>query len=329
MDNEFAVPARPVLRLGKLAHSTLVPRSGGKVLAATSHAIYLWADNQELLWLADESSPLHRRCIQAVGPFPPAMADSRYAVVGRRLELGRRFMYDLARTSIWSPPDDHPGDRDLLAGVPARVVSGISWLTRQCAPVGFGTLLPMILELHGRRLEPCPRVEVSLAATRAWPTICRIHDFWLTGNDPEVLAAAEALIGLGEGLTPSGDDFVGGLLYARLRLRKICAARSREDHPDLDQVLRSSRQRTHVISYTLLADHARGHASEPLQRLVDAVLTLQDHECIGRRAAGLAQVGHSTGWDLLTGVLVAILATCCQPALCQDSKPRAAHLLQA
>jgi hypothetical protein len=72
--------------------------------------------------------------------------------------------------------------------------------------------------------------------------------------------------------------------------------------------IESAKQRTHLISFTLLKDLTNGQAVEPLHELIRSVLSDQPPESI-RPASCLTQIGHSTGWDLLTGALTGLLLT--------------------
>jgi hypothetical protein len=74
--------------------------------------------------------------------------------------------------------------------------------------------------------------------------------------------------------------------------------------------LQYAEPRTNLISYTLLRDHAIGQASEALHQFVDALVAGQALERMQRSATRLIGVGHSTGWDLLSGVVVGLMSTC-------------------
>jgi Protein of unknown function (DUF2877) len=199
-----------------------------------------------------------------------------------------------------------------------------------CLPsaAGFGILLPAILGRIDNHLNSPLVIESACAPQRAWPAIRLILDGCLADDLPAVFVLAEELIGLGEGLTPSGDDFVGGLLYSLQRLRALHASLSPLAPHDLILLLRRSESRTNLISSTMLKDHAFGHGSGALQLFVDALLTGEPHERIERLAMRLIRIGHSTGWDLLTGVAVGMMSTCGVLAAREPGQVGAARLLQ-
>ena len=116
--------------------------------------------------------------------------------------------------------------------------------------------------------------------------------------------ASRALLGLGGGLTPSGDDLVGGALFGRLVItadptpwRAIGAALACE-----------AERTSHAISAALLADLAAGASFAPLHATADALA--RGHDGLALESAGvLATLGHSSGWDMLTGLVIGITGT--------------------
>ena len=320
---------RPVRRLGKFALSTLAAGSRGRVLAATSSAIYLADANDDLLWLTTEHATLHRRGVQVAFPLPQVAPGTAFAVVGRRLKLGPRLAFDLSGASVWDVAPMCLERVVPLAHLPAHLATAFPLLARLPSPAGFGLLLPAILARIDNRITPRLSTAPAPSLQRAWPAIRDILDACLAGELPAALARAEGLIGLGEGLTPSGDDFVGGLLYSLQRLRDVHAGLGRLESQDLNLFLSRSKPCTNLISYTMLLDHACGHASDALQQFVDALLTGQTFELIESLATRLTRVGHSTGWDMLTGVVVGMMSTCCLLAPRVPAEVGAAHLLQA
>ena len=294
--------------MGAKAQSVLSLGSHGRVLAATSRVVYLTFSHQELLWLTSSGEALHRRSIQMAGPLPDVQPGTECVAVGGRLVLGSLGL-DYSSAAVWLPvpvraEDVLPPDR-----LPDYLASMISSLAHLPTPAGFGLLVPAILAHFVEHLTPPAIPEASLCAARAWPAIRNLLDSCLAGDVPSALCQAEHLIGLGEGLTPSGDDFVGALLYWLARQREHRAGFLSLDPEDVAEFLRRSRPRTNEISHVLLADHARGHASDALQDFVDGLLTGQKDETVARRAARLIRIGHSTGWDLLAGVVAGAMAT--------------------
>jgi len=112
------------------------------------------------------------------------------------------------------------------------------------------------------------------------------------------------LIGLGEGLTPAGDDFVGGLLFIAHHLRQAYALTW--DTQPIDDLLTWARPQTNIISYTMLRDHARGIGVELLHDLLFALLARDASDNVAECAARLACIGSSTGVEILNGALTGL-----------------------
>lgn len=158
------------------------------------------------------------------------------------------------------------------------------WSVRPRRPVAD----PAGLAARARRLatlsgEPPVRAEL----VRACATV-----------DADALRAATyALLGLGPGLTPSGDDVVAGLMVGLRRLGLGGLA---------DQVgpavTTAARRRTTALSAALLELAARGEAAATALDLVDA---LAGHGDLEQAAQALFALGHTSGRDLAAGLAIA------------------------
>jgi hypothetical protein len=151
-------------------------------------------------------------------------------------------------------------------------------------------------------IDPARDGHRSPALKQALPTIRGMVDAWRAGDPNGTLVCAEELLGLGEGLTPSGDDFVGAMLFAAVNLDIVDGPASGFSPSAVRRLLTRARQRTNLISYALLHDHAVGHASEALHRLLRALVRGDSVAVISRVATDVIRIGHSTGWDLLAGL---------------------------
>lgn len=120
---------------------------------------------------------------------------------------------------------------------------------------------------------------------------------WLAQPDGEPDRAA-GLIGLGPGLTPSGDDLIGGALCALHAMgRPEIAGRLAA------WALPLARSGTSRISYAHLACAAEGECGEAVNDAIVALLSGQAPD-LGRIDA----IGHTSGWDALAGVVMALQA---------------------
>lgn len=134
------------------------------------------------------------------------------------------------------------------------------------------------------------------------------------GDPAGMVAAAERLVGLGPGLTPSGDDVLAGSLLA---LRLLGGALPEHDHDGIHPALavadslgaaavnRDTSTRTTAIATTLLACAARGEAAAEVGAALEA---LAGRDLLGPAVRRLLAVGHTSGVDLAHGLLAGCLA---------------------
>lgn len=118
-----------------------------------------------------------------------------------------------------------------------------------------------------------------------------------TAAAPIDAARLAPLIGLGPGLTPSGDDYLGGLFVA---LSLVGRRRLRDRLWQAVEPLTVAR--TTAISRAHLAAAAEGLGSAALHDALAAILSGATAR-VAAACAGLARLGHTSGWDGLAGAL--------------------------
>lgn len=112
----------------------------------------------------------------------------------------------------------------------------------------------------------------------------------------------ERLIGLGAGLTPAGDDLLGGVMAALRVLGEalgVPAAVDTSDH--LAATVASRTAHTTAVSAALLRQAARGAVAAPLGPALRATAGKAD---AGGAIRELLAIGHSSGHDLAAGLLL-------------------------
>ena len=127
----------------------------------------------------------------------------------------------------------------------------------------------------------------------------------IAGPPDEICArlgdCSDALIGLGLGLTPSGDDIlIGAMLALRWLSPKVAEALSA-------QVAERCRGRTGEISAAHLLAASRGQAVAPIHALLDALARADQRAVIAAKQALIGHGAHS-GADALAGLNCAIAA---------------------
>lgn len=121
-------------------------------------------------------------------------------------------------------------------------------------------------------------------------------DRWLAGHRPDW----RGLIGLGPGLTPSGDDMLTGALAALYSNQKLLALNR---YPLILPDFQSLLTLTTSVSCSYLDSAARGQFSTPLVRLMGRLAHSRDSETAIRDLLGH---GHTSGADTLLGLVTGL-----------------------
>jgi hypothetical protein len=118
----------------------------------------------------------------------------------------------------------------------------------------------------------------------------------LRGRDPVALAqAARSLMGLGEGLTPAGDDWLVGMLAV---LHRLAQGWVLEAGHLASVLVGEAPARTTTVGAAFLAHALAREFSEPLRDLV----TAGSLPCACAAGARLAVMGATSGADTLAGM---------------------------
>jgi len=268
----------PLTALGwKAALALGRTRGVARVLAVLSESVYLTVGD-EIVGLGHAGTPMHARAMLTAAALPAAGA----------IEI------DCSAARAWTPPAvscEAGSARALMAGCRDLVAA----LAEVGTPDGFGTLLA--------ELTPSFPLDAAAARARELASAC-------AADDPAAAAAvATELLGLGPGLTPSGDDYVGGVFFARALLARAGACDGAAWRAAAALVLDGARGRTHPISIALLGDMLDGQAHAPLHDLARALAAGAPRDVALGAARRVVAIGHSSGWDMLAGFVAGIAGT--------------------
>jgi len=261
-----------VIELGWRAARLLDGAPAARVLAPLRASIYIVIEG-EIVWLGGPGDVIHPRAVLLSEPPDPCGR-----VAGDTLSLPRSAVVP------WRPPP-LVADRRAAAALHRGAERLATTMSSLGDPIGFGAWLvarPLAFPLSG-----AGRLADALAGA------CAAHD---------ALGAAEAavsLLGLGAGLTPSGDDFVGGAFFARAALAQLGEAHASWRRAAAT-VRGAAEGATNPISAALLGDLLDGHGWSPLHELARALASGDESGAIDA-ATRLTRLGHSSGWDLLAG----------------------------
>ena len=288
MSDVDAIGAR-VLRaetIGGPARAVLTDGIAGMVIAVFRRSFYIETTPSRLACIgpvAMGAGPLNVLCglpahleWEAAGLVPGCGA----FVADGRLTLGGAIAIELSGATNWRPPP-------LTVGPPMALRRGLAALATsldgRSGNLGLAVVEP----------PDDPFRRAAMPAMRAFETWVGAA---LVGVDTAPPETVQGLVGLGPGLTPSGDDYLGGALIAlRAFGRDAVADRL------ADWVL-ARESRTNTISAAHLRCAATGQGAAALHATLAALCNDAGDEL--RRCLGeIDAIGHTSGWDALAGAV--------------------------
>ena len=137
-----------------------------------------------------------------------------------------------------------------------------------------------------------------------YPLLKRLQVACQEGSLNATARSLEAFLGLGPGLTPSGDDLVMGFLLALSRWgRRLSSAEQVAYYSQ--HLLPRAHHLTGHLSASLIACACRGQADERLIQALDGLVTGSPEA--SHYLAALSTWGSSSGFDALAGMLIFLM----------------------
>ncbi|MEI6720158.1 MAG: DUF2877 domain-containing protein [Betaproteobacteria bacterium] len=215
-------------------------------------------------------APAGLACLGVVGNGP---LNAHCASLPPDLAVGHTPAIYFGSAAAWSPRKAPAGPAHAVAHALARLAT---LAARRLPSEGFGTLL-----------DPARERPLAVEALSGW-----------LAAPSGVPVGAAGLIGLGPGLTPSGDDLIGGALCAlHATGRGDIAAQLAA------WALPLAKSGTNRISFAHLACAAEGECGAAVNDAIVALVSGGEAD-LGRIDA----IGHTSGWDALAGAALALEA---------------------
>jgi Protein of unknown function (DUF2877) len=255
----------------------LVARVVGSRAARLGHPARVIATFERSLYARDDEGRLACLGGEGLGRGPLNAIVGTGSFQATQFRVGGTLALDSAGAEIWRPAGFAP---------PASLSAGLAALTRALERVP-----PRGLAAAGSTDAVAVRARDGLAALEAW----------IAARDEQPIpAAVPGLLGLGPGLTPAGDDAVGGAMIA---LR--CFGAADEAERLAAQTVPAARLATSVISFAHLDAAASGEGAAALHDAL-AAIAVADIPDIAASLERLDRIGHSSGWDALAGAIAAL-----------------------
>lgn len=291
-DTHFRIDA-----VGVRAARALRDGARGAVGSVFERSIYIVIDGQWICVVPHGGGlgPLNARCGESdLGKAikRPLRVGDAVVIANKTVRIDPVLSFAFDRAATWRPAFPPAWDAHSLA-------RGLAHLNREIASrtlpsEGLASLL---------NADPQHLSAVAAAAREPLEVLRKMvmaaaghGDFW---SD---VSALIPLLGLGPGLTPSGDDAIGGALIALHLLG--------QDGPR-DAIW--AKLSPHVaaatgdISRAHLEAAAEGFGHEAMHRVAASILT-GDVTHLGEAIDAVDAIGHTSGWDALVGMTVALSA---------------------
>lgn len=254
-------------------------------------------------------SGISRSPINLITDIPPSESMSSLGVckgmrvrrVGGQVLVGEVLEISLEGAELWRPKTR--AERCLG---PEFIKRNLELAKRIAASKGeregLGQLLKHVDEIAaGRRPQTSG---LNAVARTVLPRLIDLVKATKSENVEGAKGAAQKLIGLGPGLSPSADDALSGFTAALWWV-------SRSLNKDIDRVKKinetvvSCSGATTLLSQQLLRHAAKGETNERVEKLLDAILAggSPKVEC---GVEEVLKIGETSGIDMIVGVLVGL-----------------------
>jgi hypothetical protein len=286
--------------LGYIAHETVFKNRTGEIFGVMSRGIYVKTSSRWLSFISCEpycspitinlnGDPIYLHQISS--GMPVQISDRQIILPDAMLTISAQ------NSAVWNPP---PPQFPPLSK--AECIQNLAYFARkaltQKPSAGLCPLLPHLLIL--------PEIEKELGQNSLQKGILAIQPYLLNREAAPLVSKLCNCLGAGAGLTPSGDDFVTGVLLALNRWKDILW-----DRDDLDlinqSVVDAAYQKTTTLSANLIELASYGEGDERILKAIDWIMagTTDESSIID----DLIDWGRSSGVDMLVGFTAAITIT--------------------
>lgn len=281
------------LSIGRAARQALGDEAEGRVLAVFRRSLYVEMEDGRLACIGGPK--LGDGPLNLSAAFADDLDLERSGVTqgddvrvsGERLTIATLGSIDLTGAAPWHPtPLPTPSNETMRLGLYALASAAGAFES------DMGLALPLARRTAPTNIDQSllDHAEPSIDALISWLQMA------IVSPSPEPPPAqAEALVGLGPGLTPSGDDWLGGAMIALTIFNRQDLSRQLSRW-----ALPLAQQRTGKISIAHLAAAAMGEGSAALHNTIATIATA-DTSAIARALVAIDAIGHSSGWDALAG----------------------------
>lgn len=285
--------------IGGMAYESLSEVQQGSVFGLSSRGIFIKTQSKWLIFLSFERfrGPL------TINLSPNAGSISEVEV-GMEIEISSQKLYfpdiewtiSLQEAEIWQPIPatgtlGSRGDRQ------TRLVRLANEITKINSDTGLAYLLPQLLEIPDQQKSD-NNVQPGLYGKIQYLQ----HEMNSSGTLPPT-SDVISLLGLGTGLTPSGDDFILGMLLVLNRWKDLFPKPAELELLNR-QAVAAAYQKTTTLSANLIECASLGLGDERLIDALDWLVSESEDDTIP--VDNLLSWGSSSGVDAFVGYVIAL-----------------------
>ncbi len=287
--------------IGNVAFEVLAKDQTAAVMSSLSKGIYIKSASRWLVLLSFE-----RYCSPLTITFKETRPLTNPLPIGTKVHFSSgQMLIPAAGVSItikdqneWNPPprQNNPG---IYTERQKRVNSIAVTALRLKPGLGFSHLLPGVLGLQMEKHPP------RQALIPLFENIILAQQSIREGRLASVGEILNKFLGVGEGLTPSGDDYVSGVLLTLNRWKDIFIPNDELDSLN-QQVVKTAYKGTTMLSANIIECAACGTGDERLIKMVDYLMCGDGNQEI--LVSDLFNWGSSSGVDAFIGMASVISA---------------------
>lgn len=281
--------------MGTIAARALIEGAHGEVGAVFERSFYIVVGGQWICLVPSGGGdgPLNARCHERdLGNIKNFIrVGDAASVADKSINIDPKLKFSFERAAVWTPLAPGRWDKDSVARGLAHFNRAL--VSRALPQDGLAMLLRDGSSIHLNA--------VVKAAQAPLGKLREIIIAAITHSDASPnIGALVPLLGLGPGLTPSGDDAIGGALIA---LHLLGENRARDSiREKLSSHMAAA---TNDISRAHLEAAAEGFGHEAIHRIANALLT-GDATHLHEEIDAVHAIGHTSGWDALVGVVMTL-----------------------
>ncbi|QNB46485.1 DUF2877 domain-containing protein [Thermanaerosceptrum fracticalcis] len=229
--------------------------------------------------------------------------NGKFMAIGTSTLLIDDYFIDLSKAGLWTLGDmDCPVSRH-------QILKNLMILKKQVVRDGFPE------GLGGLLADKPPDSYLIKAVLKV---LIPLTEAIRSGDQVGVYRGGRSLIGLGPGLTPSGDDFLSGFMSSLYCGAKALGFETTGVWRCNQEIVRAAKGRTNLISYTQILYASQGQTPEHIHALLNALYYGEDDEQLIKAVKRVLGMGSTSGSDLLAGIGMAMEFLLTQDTLYQE-----------